>query len=729
MTAPLLGAAETREVFRNSSFAAKLLFYLLSFGVIGLFLFGWWRRIRKYTRGRRSGRFAALLRGWVPSKQHRQGVRAAPVSFARVGGNVTVARGAPAVGLAHAAVFWGFTVLFLGTVTLTIDYDVYRNATRLIMGQERSFFVGAFYVGYSFVLDTMGLAAVVGLGYLALRRLWRPAALDYRRAEEPAGGYSRRDFVLGDWLFIAFLAATLLTGFLEEGFRIRASGFPAFEIWSPVGWLIARIVRGAGVGAAAAESARAVTWWGHAALALGFIVYIPYSKAMHIVVDGLNLVFNDPTSSRRLPPRLEVTEHPGYQTIEDFTWKELLDLDACTKCGRCHEVCPARTSGAPLSPRDLILDLRQWADGVGGTATILDHERRPDPSGPLEVGDGAVSVAGGVIPEQTLWACTTCMACVEACPVGIEHVPTIVQMRRTLVDEGRMEATLQTALQNIAQQGNSFGKSGRQRARWTRGLDFEIPDARKEPVEYLWFVGDFASFDERLQELSRTLAILLHDAGVDFGLLYDAEWNAGNDVRRVGEEGLFELLVEHNLEAFRGAAFREIFTTDPHSFNTLRNEYPDFGLDRLAKHYTELLAELVEAGRIPVRRLGKRVTYHDPCYLARYNGLTEAPRRILSAIGCQVVEMPRNRSNTYCCGAGGGRIWMDDSGLSERPSESRVREAAALGVDTFVVSCPKDFTMYSDAAKTTGLEDRLAVLDVVQLLAQAFERDRVPRPV
>jgi Fe-S oxidoreductase len=282
-----------------------------------------------------------------------------------------------------------------------------------------------------------------------------------------------------------------------------------------------------------------------------------------------------------------------------------------------------------------------------------------------------------------------------------------------------MEPSLQLALQNIGQLGNSFGKPSRERTRWTKDLGFEIRDARKEPVSLLWFVGDFASFDTQVQSLSKTLARILHDAGVDFGLLFHDEWNAGNDVRRVGEESLFEHLVEHNLEMFGRATFDRIFTTDPHSFNTLRNEYPDHGLDKPVLHYTELLAELLESETVTVRPLGKRVTYHDPCYLGRYNGVTEAPRHILAAIGCELVEMPRNRENSFCCGAGGGRFWMTDSYPEGRPSENRIREAAALDVQTFVVACPKDYVMFSDAVKTTGHAERLVVSDIVQLVDDA----------
>jgi Fe-S oxidoreductase len=321
------------------------------------------------------------------------------------------------------------------------------------------------------------------------------------------------------------------------------------------------------------------------------------------------------------------------------------------------------------------------------------------------------------------------MACVEACPVGVEHVPVIVDMRRALVDRGDLDPVLARTLENYAGQGNSYGKSARMRARWTKGLEFKIPDARLEPVEYVWFVGDFASFDERVQVASARLARILYDAGVSFGLLYEGERNAGNDVRRVGEEGLFEMLVEHNMGVFRGARFKAIFTTDPHSLNTLRNEYPQYGLDKPVYHYTELLADLLARGVISLGSplAGTRVTYHDPCYLARYNGITEAPRRLIEATGAELVEMPRHGVNTYCCGAGGGRIWMSESEVEgERPSEQRIREAQSLGeLDYFVVSCPKDLVMYTDAANTIGAE--FEVVELTTLLERAITAD-APAP-
>jgi Fe-S oxidoreductase len=293
-------------------------------------------------------------------------------------------------------------------------------------------------------------------------------------------------------------------------------------------------------------------------------------------------------------------------------------------------------------------------------------------------------------------------------------------MRRHLIGEGAVGTGVQDMLMGMTRYGNSFGQSPRSRPKWTRDLEVEIKDARKEPVEYLWYVGDYASFDPRVQEVTRAAARLFGRAGLDVGILYEAEQNAGNDVRRLGEEGLFEMLRDKNLAALESAQYQTIVTTDPHTYHVLRHEY---GLDGKVKHYTEVIDDLVTSGRLPVHpNGGGRVTYHDPCYLGRYNGVYEAPRRVLGGLGLEVAEMPRNRSAAYCCGAGGGRIWMEDAaGGSERPAESRVREAAGLqGVGTMVVACPKDLVMFRDALKTTGLEGELRVRDIAELVEDAI---------
>jgi Fe-S oxidoreductase len=639
----------------------------------------------------------------------------------RAGGAVashsTLRRRHRGVGLAHAGIFWGFVALFIGTVIIMVDYDMVR-----LVNPAWRFWRGTFYLWYAITLDVMGVVFLAGLAWMALRR-WttRPAALDYRRPDRAAEQYSRRGYAWDDALFVALLFAVGVTGYVVEGARIAADR-PPFEAWSVVGWQLANALDGLGVAPASASALHWWTWWGHAALALGFVAYIPYSKAVHIVVDGLNLLFRDELAGKRLPAVPEGAETPGYAALTDFTWKELLDLDACTRCGRCHVACPAHAAGAPLSPRDLVLELREHAEAtLGGRSWLHERQARgPDPA-----------VTGTVIRPETLWACTTCRACVETCPVGIEHVPLIVHMRRRLVAEGTLDPALQTTLEKLGRYGNSFGQSERNRAKWTQGLPFKVKDARKEPVEFLWFVGDYASFDPALQALTRGVARVFQAAGLDFGILYEGERNAGNDVRRVGEEGLFQMLVEKNLAALGKARFREIVTTDPHSYNTLRFEYPECGGTFRVRHYTELILELIRQGRVALDRLDATVTYHDPCYLSRYTEVTEPPREILGALGLRLVEMPRNRAASFCCGAGGGRIWMGDTRTPgvPTPAEQRIAEALAIpGVRYFVVACPKDVAMYRDAVKTSGHEGRIEVKEIVELVEAALRPAAASKP-
>ncbi len=376
--------------------------------------------------------------------------------------------------------------------------------------------------------------------------------------------------------------------------------------------------------------------------------------------------------------------------------KSYVRLEDCIECGICLSACPVvSTDGDFLGPAAL-----------AAFARLLDEPRGSDPD----------AVRDAIAGPDGVWQCTTCLACAAACPAAIEHVPLIIDMRQQLVERGNVDPLLQQTLEKLAQQGNSYGKSGRMRARWSKALDFKIPDARMEAVDYLWFVGDFASYDERVQDASRRLARILHEAGVSFGLLYEGERTAGNDVRAIGEQGLFEMLVEQNLKVLGEATFDAIFTTDPHTLNALRNDYPKYGLDTPVLHYTELLNRLVADAVIDLRPVlrGARVTYHDPCYLARYNGIMDPPRTLIALTGAELVEMPRHGASTFCCGAGGGRIWMSESNAEERPSEQRIREALALGgLDYFVVTCPKDLVMYSAAAETVGGVD----FEVVELSA------------
>ncbi|MDH5671222.1 MAG: heterodisulfide reductase-related iron-sulfur binding cluster [Myxococcales bacterium] len=694
------GAQVEREVFRGFSAAERAGFYALTVVTVALFFAGVYRLYRKY-RGSGSSTADFIAR-----------IRLGP-ALATVASHATIRRRDGFVGMAHSLVFWGFVVLFLGTATIAIDEDF----VQLLFGKGAKLLVGNVYLGFSFLMDLAGLAFIVGLLMLMLRRsLFRPEKLDYGRNDREDGASERESYRKGDAVFLWLLLVIAVSGFLLEAARIAATLEAApFEVWSFVGYGLATALGGA----LASDGAFAGLWWFHVVAVFGFLAYLPRSKAVHILTDVAALATRDPAAAIVLPVLQE--DRGIIRRAEDFTFRQRLAFDACTKCGRCHEACPARVTGAPLSPRDLILDLREKVNHGAGQLEFFGRTR-PD------VGSEQ-PLSGGYIASETLWSCTTCRACVEACPVGIEHVVDIVEMRRALVEEGSLPDSLQDALRSLDEKGNSFGESARKRGKWTKALDFEVPDATKEEVEYLWFVGDFASYNATAVTGTQQLARILHAAGVSFGLLYKAEKSAGNDVRRVGEEGLFEALATDNAEALEKARFKKILTTDPHSFNTLRNEYPRLGHNYEVVHYTELLLELIVRGALTLEAAGsRRVTYHDPCYLGRYNGIYDVPRQVIAASGAELVEMPRNRDNSFCCGAGGGRIWMPDpEGIKERPSENRIREAVELGVDLFVVACPKDMSMFSDAVKTTGNESKIRVVDLSELVLDAMSSAEQPQ--
>jgi Fe-S oxidoreductase len=590
-------------------------------------------------------------------------------------------RGEQPAGIMHALIFWGFVVLLLQVVTLFgRTWDARWHLPGLASGEPLGRVFGILVVAVELIV-------IVAVLYMLYRRLiaHTPRLFGLPPAEERYRATPHREGVA----ILVLIALVMLGGLIYDA---RPDG-----------------------------TAGEIAWWVHGTTILVFLCLLPLTKHFHILTGIPNVLLGKlPPASAERPLAVDRAPAAGLAALDppapglvgvaetaELTWKQVLDTMACAECGRCTAVCPATAGGTPLAPRQLILDLRDRLYHGGGD--------------------------GPPVSSEAVWSCTTCMACVEACPVGIEHVPTIIDLRRHLVEEGELDPLLQKTLQSFASQGNSQGKSARMRARWTKGLDFKIPDARKEPVEYLWFVGDFASFDERAQHASRTVARVLHDAGVSFGLLYEGERNSGNDVRRVGEEGLFELLVEQNLSALAQADYQAIFTTDPHSLNTLRNEYPAYGLEQPVYHYTELLADLVARGVIRIRTplTGTRVTYHDPCYLARYNRITDAPRRLIEATGAELVEMPRHGVDTFCCGAGGGRMWMKDGPeTGERPSEERIREAQTLGhLDYFLVSCPKDLAMYSDAVKVVGADFEVAELTVLVERALAAAAAVAPVPV
>jgi Fe-S oxidoreductase/nitrate reductase gamma subunit len=587
-------------------------------------------------------------------------------------------------GIMHVAIAWAYFVFFLGTALATIDSHFYK------------FLIGSPYLLYKLVLDIFTVIFFIGASLAVYRR----------NIQKPSRLTLSREFTFSLGLIILIV----LGGLITESLRLAVEQ-PTWAIWSPFGWLVAQLWIASGASAATLTTWHLIVWIFHLLLVAFTIIILPVSTLVHSLTGPLNTFFSKiEVPFGQLKPLAESTqgEQIFVSSLSDLTWKQLLDGDACTECGRCQDACPAYNSGTPLSPKEVILTIR---DAL--------HEASIKTNG----NGNSTQLVGKKIKDDVLWSCTTCGACVRECPVLIEHIDSIVDMRRYLVIEGRVDDELQDALSNLGRYGNSFGKSARARSRWARKLDPKIKDARKEAVQYLWFVGDYASFSPTLKEITQKTADVFQKSGLDFGILYESEQNAGNDVRRVGEEGLFEMLVENNLETLNNSDYEIIVTTDPHTYNALKNEYPTNGNKPFSiLHYTELLDQLISRGQIQFnKKLDHIVTFHDPCYLGRYNGIYDAPRRVIEATGCEIVEMPRNRANSYCCGAGGGRIWMAEGEIEERPSESRIREAVELDeVTDFIVACPKDVTMYQDAVKTTGQEERIAVRDIIELIREAM---------
>jgi Fe-S oxidoreductase len=591
-------------------------------------------------------------------------------------------------GLLHLMIFSGFVILLTGIVQ-AFGEGFFPGFSLAPVGGN---------TWIALAQDIFDVTVMAGLAMAAFNR--------YVRKPERFEGSNERDATI----VLLLIFAVVFDMLIQNTFRVASGGDPSAS-WRPLSSALAGFFGLFGLHGGAAKPLADVFYWTHVLAILGFLAYIPTSKHLHIFVGIPNVFFRD-LSPKGILPKADLSKPSiGLKDVQQLGWKQKLDLYACTECGRCQAVCPAHAAGQPLSPKLLIMDLRD---------ALLDEEGI---GGHRKLGNGHRELLGGSIQDATLWACTTCRACMEACPLHIEHVPKIVDMRRQLVEQGRMEPRLQDTLASLAQHGNSFSQSERMRARWTKDLGFPIKDARKEPVEVLWFVGDFASYDPRVQRLTRSVARVLHEARVDFGILYESERNSGNDVRRVGEEGLFEMLAQHNIDVLSKCSFKRIMTTDPHSLNALGGDYRSLGAKYTVVHYTQLLLELLESGALePAGPIGAVATYHDPCYLGRYNNGFDAPRQVMKKLMVHVHEMGRCRENSFCCGAGGGRIWMDDKGVKERPSENRIREAVALGdARYFVVACPKDVVMYTAAVQSLGMEDRIEVKDVIELVEMALD--------
>jgi len=578
-------------------------------------------------------------------------------------------------GLMHALIFWGFIVLF-PTILIAMIGAVDPHATLPWLGSQG---------WYALMVDVF--AGLVFCGVLAgfyIRKVLRPLRF--------AGSHlAEADLILA-WIagivisLVAWHASQIALGF---------SDYP--REWAPV----SNLVSGGLAGSWVAVLERAAVWT-HVLLILGFLVYLPYSKHLHILVAAINVFFTRTRSRGRLEPvdfeKPEAEVRLGAATVQDLTWKQLLDTVSCTECGRCQDVCPAYNTGKELSPKLLIMALRDQ---------VLAQSTTP--------------LVPAAVTDNVVWDCVTCGACVRECPVGIEHIDHIVDLRRNLVMvESRFPEEAGAMLRDLDRASNPWGRPPSDRTAWAEGLGVHVLQPGETPPEVLFWVGCAPAFDERARLAAISTAKLLKRARVDFAILGPREACTGDPARRMGDEYTYQRLAKQNVETLNEAKVTKIITTCPHCFNTIGNEYADFGGRYEVIHHTEFLAELVRDGKLKPEAGARKITYHDSCYLARHNDVLEAPRELAAAAG-NAVEMPRSGRRTFCCGAGGARMWMEER-RGTPINEERVREAASTGADTLAVACPFCTVMLDDGVRTTGV--KMQVIDLASLLAEAVERRR-----
>ena len=629
-------------------------------------------------------------------------------------------------GAAHALTFWGFIVLIL---TIIEAYGDLFSKKFAIPGIGHWAWVG-------FLEDLFAVAVLVGIATFAVIRL--------RTDPKREGRKSRFDgsHTGAAWLVLLLIFLVIATLLLYRGAQINTGDFPyphgAFASQLVGHWLHP-------LGTSANSGIETGGLLAQLAVVLGFLVFVTYSKHLHIFLAPLNVLFSRrPNGLRALQPMrsggkvLDFEEADpdtdvfGLGKIEDLSWKGMLDLASCTECGRCQSQCPAWATGKPLSPKMLIMDLREHAfakapyllAGSDEARQKLPDAVKTEAQRPL-VGDSA---AGGVIDPDVLWSCTNCGACVEECPVDIEHIDHITGMRRhQVLIESAFPTEASSMLKNLENKGDPWGMGESKRTEWITELDFEVPVVDGpigEEVEYLFWVGCAGALEDRARKTTKAVAQLLHTAGVNFAVLGPAESCTGDPARRMGNEFVFSMLAQQNIETLNEAHARKIVASCPHCFNTIANEYPQLGGNYEVIHHTQLLAQLVADGRLtPVTPIEEKITYHDPCFLGRHNRVFTAPREIMEQVpGVQAQEMHRCKERGFCCGAGGARMWMEER-IGKRINTERIDEALGTDPDTISTGCPFCLVMLGDAVsakKSSGeAKESLEVVDVAQLLIRS----------
>ena len=668
-----------RVVFGNVPPALVSLFYFGVAGGLGVMAYLFALRARNWQRGgsdRRTGNWTAR------AYQFWRGISMRSVAEDR------------SAGVMHSMIYFGFLVLLAGTATLEVDHLLPNNL---------KFLEGGVYQGYSAVLDAFALVFLGGLAWAAARR-WGLRPWRIRTKTRPEDAWT-----------LGLLALIGLTGLAVEAARITAAGRPDFETWSFIGYPLSYLVP-----ESIAAGTHQALWAVHAAAFVGFLVALPATKLRHMVTSPTNMalsVSDVPKGAMRpMPNLMEATdiETVGANLVAEFTWKDIMDTDACTICGRCTSVCPANHTGKPLDPREIVLKLGQVASQTASPAVA------PPVGADREITISADSAFERITAEE-LWACTSCRACNEICPVEIDILGKIFEMRRYLtLMESNFPSQLGQTFLSLENSSNPYSMNNQDRGSWTKQLDFEVKVLGDPGVtaEYLYWVGCAGSFDDRNLKVTLSTAKLLNEAGVDFAILGPMEMCTGDPARRAGNEYVFQGLALQNIENLNQLGVRKIVTQCPHCFNTIANEYPQFGGDYEVVHHSQLLMSLVDDGRITPKngKSGEKITFHDPCYLGRHNDIFVAPRDVVRAAGGELIEMPRNGTKSFCCGAGGARMWMEEH-TGKKVNIERSEEAVATGADIVATGCPFCYVMMDDGVKEIGAGETVKVQDVSMLLA------------